>query len=139
MRIYVKKNTNCHETKFAGRKGKAIGYEFFTNYFLLSVSTFNNLCRILTYRAPYAATYREGDEQDDGKEDTHIYPPGDRSLLYILRHPLLHDDVAYGKSYSRGGNHDKDKEYGRLFEIYLFRIVAIFVCPRLAILAVPHE
>ena len=75
--------------------------------YLFLVSTLNYLSRVLTYRAPYTRAYREGNEQHDGKEDTDIYPPSDGCLLHVLRHPLLHDDIAYGEGHGRGGKNDE--------------------------------
>ena len=75
--------------------------------FLFLVPTLYHLSRVLTYRAPYTTAYREGDEQDDGKEDADIYPPSDGCLLHVLHYPLLHDDIAYGEGHGRGGKNDK--------------------------------
>ena len=78
-------------------RGEFMGIHVEKEKFLFLVSTLNYLSRVLTYRAPYTTAYREGDEQDDGKEDTDIYPPGDGCLLHVLRHPLLHYHIAYGE------------------------------------------
>ena len=88
-------------------RGKFMEVHVEEEKFLFLVSTLNYLSRVLTYRAPYTAAYREGDEQDDGKEDADIYPPGDGCLLHVLRHPLLHDDIAYGEGHGRGGKNDE--------------------------------
>ena len=53
-------------------RGKFMEVHVEEEKFLFLVPTLNHLSRVLTYRAPYTTAYREGNEQDDGKEDTHI-------------------------------------------------------------------
>ena len=87
--------------------GKFMGIHVQKENFHFLVSTLNHLGRILAGGAPYTTAYREGDEQDDGKEDADIYPPGDGCLLHVLHYPLLHDDIAYGEGDGRGGKNDE--------------------------------